>query len=191
MHRLSASFILGYHGCDQAVAEKLLAGNSFEKSQNDYDWLGGEIYFWEANPKRGLDFAAEAINRPGSKIKAPAVIGAVVDLGSCLDLMSAVGIDMVRAAYNSLSATFNAAGQELPANRDRFRRQLDCAVIEHLHAIYEAQGGSIETVRAVFTEGQPIYPGAGFDAKTHVHIAVRNPDCIKGVFRVPPNHLVV
>ena len=103
MHRLSASFILGYHGCDQAVAEKLLAGDSFEKSQNDYDWLGSGIYFWEANPKRGLDFPEQAMKRPGSKIKVPAVIGAVVDLGNCLDLMSAVGIDMVRAAYDSLS----------------------------------------------------------------------------------------
>lgn len=190
MHRLSASFILGYHGCDQAVADRLLAGVSFKKSQNDYDWLGWGIYFWEANPKRGLDFVTEALKRAGSKIKTPAVVGAVIDLGSCLDLMSAVGIEMVRAAYESLSETLDAAGQKLPKNRDRFRRQLDCAVVEHLHAIYEAQGGFIETVRAVFTEGQEIYPGAGFDAKTHIQIAVRNPDCIKGVFRVPPAHLL-
>jgi hypothetical protein len=172
------------------VAERLLAGDLFEKSQNDYDWLGWGVYFWEANPKRGLDFATEAMRRPGSKIGVPTVIGAVIDLGNCLDLMSAVGIDMVRAAHESLSETLRAAGRELPVNRDRFRRQLDCAVIEHLHAIYEAHGGSIETVRAVFPEGQEIYPGAGFDAKTHIQIAVRNLDCIKGVFRVPATHLL-
>jgi hypothetical protein len=188
--RLSANFVLGYHGCDQSVAEKLLAGDSFKKSQNDYDWLGWGIYFWEANPRRGLDFAAEAMKRSGSKIRTPAVIGAVVDLGNCLDLMSAVGIDMVRAAYESLAQTLEAAGRKLPENRDRFRRQLDCAVIEQLHAIYEAQDGFIETVRAVFPEGHEIYPGAGFDAKTHVQISVRNHDCIKGVFRVPAAHLL-
>lgn len=141
MQRLSASFVLGYHGCDRAVANRLLAGDSFKESQNDYDWLGWGIYFWEANPKRGLDFAAEAMKRPGSKIKVPAVIGAVVDLGSCLDLMSAVGIDMVRTAYESLDETLKAAGKKLPQNRDRLRRQLDCAVIQHLHAIYENGGG--------------------------------------------------
>ena len=103
--------------------------------------------------------------------------------------MSTVGIDMVRAAYESLSETLSAAGQPLPVNRDRFRRQLDCAVIEHLHAIYEAHGGSIETVRAAFPEGREIYPGAGFDEKTHIQIALRNLDCIKGVFRVPETHL--
>jgi hypothetical protein len=189
LHRLSASFVLGYHGCDRAVADRLLAGDSFKESQNDYDWLGWGIYFWEANPKRGLDFAAEAMKRPGSKITVPAVIGAVVDLGSCLDLLSAVGIDMVRTAYESLEETFKAAGKRLPQNRDRLRRQLDCAVIQHLHAIYENGGRSIETVRAVFTEGREIYPGAAFDAKTHIQIAVRNADCIKGVFRVPDAHL--
>jgi hypothetical protein len=190
LHRLSASFVLGYHGCDQTVAEKLLAGGSFKKSQNDYDWLGWGIYFWEANPKRGLDFARESMKRAGSKIKTPAVIGAVIDLGSCLDLLTAVGIDMVRTAYDSLAETLQAAGEELPQNRDRLRRQLDCAVIEHLHAIYEDQGGYVDTVRGVFAEGQEVYPGAGFDSKTHVQIAVRNSDCIKGVFRVPSAHLV-
>lgn len=189
MHRLSASFILGYHGCDQAVAERLLAGEPFQKSQNDYDWLGWGTYFWEANPRRGLDFAVEASARSGSKIKVPTVVGAVLDLGRCLDLMNAVSVEMVRAAYGSLAETLEAAGQVLLSNRDRLRRQLDCAVIEHLHAINEAGGSFVDTVRAVFTEGQEIYPGAGFDAKTHIQVAVRSPDCIKGVFRVPETHL--
>lgn len=82
MHRLATSLILAYHGCDQTVAERLLAGEPFKRSQNDYDWLGWGIYFWEANPKRGLDFAAEAMKRPGSKIRTPAVVGAVVELGN-------------------------------------------------------------------------------------------------------------
>ena len=59
MHSLSASFVLGYHGCDQAVGEGLLDGDDFKPSKNDYDWLGPGIYFWEANPQRGLDFARE------------------------------------------------------------------------------------------------------------------------------------
>jgi hypothetical protein len=39
----------------------LLAGTAFKPSNNDYDWLGPGIYFWEANPLRGLEFAEEAI----------------------------------------------------------------------------------------------------------------------------------
>ena len=39
--------IIAYHGCDRAVAERLLEGHRFTPSQNDYDWLGRGIYFWE------------------------------------------------------------------------------------------------------------------------------------------------
>jgi hypothetical protein len=108
LHRLSASFVLGYHGCDQAVADRLLDGEAFESSQNDYDWLGPGIYFWEANPQRGLDFAIESMKWKGSRVKKPAVVGAVVDLGDCLDLMTLVAIDMVGTAYESLAATLES-----------------------------------------------------------------------------------
>ena len=39
----------------QVRAERLLAGEPFQKSINDYDWLGHGIYFWEANPLCGLE----------------------------------------------------------------------------------------------------------------------------------------
>jgi hypothetical protein len=189
LHRLSASFVLGYHGCDEAVAQHLLGGGDFRSSRNDYDWLGWGIYFWEANPQRGLDFAKESAGRRGSKIRQPAVVGSAIDLGNCLDLMTMAGIDMVQSAYRSLAATLADTGENLPVNQDRLRRQLDCAVFQQLHDVYEEQGDSFDTVRGIFAEGQPAYPGAAFDAKTHVQIAVRNPDCIKGVFRVPSRHL--
>ncbi|GJE60900.1 hypothetical protein MPOCJGCO_3019 [Methylobacterium trifolii] len=161
----------------------------FKVSGNDYDWLGSGVYFWEANPRRGLDFVTEVMSRGKTPIKVPAVVGAVIDLGSCLDLMTAVGIDMVRIGYESLAETLRTAGAALPVNKDDLRRQLDRAVIERVHAIVEANGAAIDTVRGVFVEGKPIYPGSGFDAKTHIQIAVRNPRCIKGVFRVPDEHL--
>jgi hypothetical protein len=48
LHRLSSSFVLGFHGCDQSVADDLLNGKDFVPSANDWDWLGSGIYFWEA-----------------------------------------------------------------------------------------------------------------------------------------------
>lgn len=189
MQRLSASFVLGYHGCDQAVADSLLRGDQFKKSANDYDWLGGGVYFWEANPIRGLDFAERASQRPRSKIKTPAVVGAVIDLGACLDLTTVYGIEMVRSAHGSLESQMAAAKAMMPQNQDTLRRQLDCAVIEQVHLINEGIGLEIDSVRGVFTEGSPVYPGSAFDQETHVQIAVRNLTCIKGVFRVPAAHL--
>lgn len=46
-----------------------------------------------------------------------------------------------------------------------------------------------DTVKGIFTEGEPAYENAGFAEKTHVQICVRNQDCIKGVFRVPDSQL--
>ena len=191
MHQLATSFILGYHGCDEAIGEQILKGGAFEQSNNNYDWLGPGIYFWEANPLRGLDFANEAKRRRGSKIKSPFVIGAIVSLGLCLDLTTTAGIVQVREAHRSLVKVSTAAGRALPRNTaDGLLRRLDCAVIQTVHRIRSGRGDQgIDTVKGVFVEGSPVYPGAGFREKTHIQIAVCNPECIKGVFRVSAGQL--
>lgn len=188
MHRLAASFVLGFHGCDREVGETLLSGKPFKVSQNEYDWLGEGVYFWEANPRRGLSFAEEKRAREGDKssIRNPFVIGAIIDLGLCLDLTTSAGADMVRSAYSELKAMMDAAGQPLPKNSARFPlRKLDCAVVNLIHHLRaSADETPIQTVRGVFVEGAEVYPGAGFHEKTHIQIAVRDSQCIKGVFRV-------
>lgn len=192
LHRLQTAFSLGYHGCDEEVAEKLLQGQTFRLSENDYDWLGHGIYFWEANPKRGLDFALEMkAKRPASKIAKPAVVGAIIDLGLCLDLTALASIEQVKIVYKSLSKVAAETGTALPKNRkDGLRRHLDCFVIEALHDIRKDQNEpSLDSVKGIFIEGSPIYETAGFYEKTHIQICVRNPDCIKGVFRVADRFL--
>ena len=39
-----------------------------------------------------------------------------------------------------------------------------------------------DSVRGIFFEGGPIYPGSGILDKSHIQICVRNPNCIKGYF---------
>lgn len=191
MHRLTSIFILGYHGCDRRVGERLLGGAPFEPSDNDYDWLGPGIYFWESNPQRGLEFACESSKRKKSSISEPFVIGAVIELGLCLDLTTSSGVEWMRIAYESLATVAGAAKLDLPKNgNDQLRRNLDCAVVRRLHTILKDQGlPAIDTVKGVFTEGLPAYPGAGFAEKTHIQVAVCNSRCIKGVFRVPLEQL--
>lgn len=149
------------------------------------------MYFWEANPRRGLHFAREAAKRTGSAIKKPAVVGAVIDLGLCLDMSTQGAIERVTLAYESLKKTLEVAGAPLPENSESLLlRRLDCAVMTRLHTILDDDGILLDTVRGVFLEGEPIYPKSGFRAKTHTQIAVRNLDCIKGVFRVPKSQLI-
>jgi hypothetical protein len=195
LHSLSASFVLGYHGCGKKAAESLLSGETaFTASENEWDWLGSGIYFWEANPLRGLEFAHEQEKR--GKFEEPSVIGAVLDLGYCLDLTSSTGVEAVSAAYKSFAALVTSAGTAMPTNRggdDMLLRELDCAVINHLHQIrrsVEPPLQSFDSVKGVFlAEGGQIYEGSGFYKKTHIQICMRNPSCIKGVFRVPAEHL--
>lgn len=179
MHTLSASFVLGFHGCDRAFAGKLVAGRKFQPSRNDYDWLGHGIYFWEANPRRGLEYANELRKLSRSpKITNPAVIGAVIDLGLCLDLTTSTGVAQARDAFTQYKLLADEAGWALPENsKDLLRRNLDCAVLQYLHRIRkETTSPAVDTVKGIFVEGDPIYKNAGFFDKTHVQICLRNPD---------------
>jgi hypothetical protein len=136
VHRLATGFVLAYHGCDLAVGERLLDGDAFLPSNNDYDWLGPGIYFWEAIPVRGLEFAQEASRLKRATIKTPFVIGAVIELGLCLDLLTEAGIELVRTAYESLASVATTAGLKLPENAaGGLRRNLDCAVIRRAHTL--------------------------------------------------------
>jgi hypothetical protein len=196
LHRLSTSFVLGYHGCDKDVGNRLLAGTPFEASANEHDWLGAGVYFWEANPLRGLEFARELQVRRAGKanaIREPFVVGAVIDLGFCLDLTSSNGTRAVAAVYADLQRLLEKSNTPIPENTkgsDLLLRKLDCAVINHLHAVREESGlEEFQTVKGVFIEGDRIYPGAGFRHKTHIQLCVRDQACIKGVFRVPAEHL--
>ena len=81
-----ARIVIGYHGCKEEFARDLLLGvqpiHTWRPSTNDWDWLGHGIYFWEASPERGLQFAREAkIRKKISKgrIHHPYVLGAVIE----------------------------------------------------------------------------------------------------------------
>ena len=187
--------VLCYHGCDRSIAEKVLTGkDTLSLSTNPYDWLGHGIYFWENSYFRALDYA-ETIKRHPERvknpIKNPAVIGAVIDLGNCLNLLDSEYIRLVKQGHELLVKTLENTDVPIPVNERQedgvpMLRHLDCAVIEAVHfSRREEQEIEFDTVRAMFTEGKKLYDGAGFQEKNHIQICVRNPNCIKGYFRVP------
>ncbi len=193
MHRLSASFVLGYHGCSAPLAEHLFSGAAkFKASNNDYDWLGPGIYFWQANPRRALQFAVEKRARERASWE-PVVVGAAIDPGLCLDLSTEAGVVEMRAAFDLLRLQTHSAGAVLPSNSggpDLLFRRLDCAVVQKLHSIRQELGMQrVDTVRGIFVEGAEIYAGSGFRDKTHVQLCFCNPRVIRGVLRVPPEDL--
>lgn len=203
MYSTLPHFVLGFHGCDKSIADEVISHDRkhLERSTNSYDWLGHGIYFWENNPARALEYAAflkdhpERISKGKKQIKTPAVVGAIIDLGYCLNLLEAHSLDVVKQSYKILKDIYKSSGLELPrnlgakGNKDLLLRNLDCAVIEAVHTFNKEDGKpAYHTVRGMFIEGEPIYEGAGIFDKSHIQICVRNQNCIKGYFH--PRRLV-
>lgn len=199
-YEILPSLLLGFHGTDEATAERVLSGkDGLKASENEYDWLGHGIYFWEYSPRRALQFAKQSIKDKKitkGKIKKPAVIGAVIDPGVCLNFLEASALSQLKKAYEFLIKT----EKTIPVNVggiDRRARYLDCAVVETVHKLRQLSGSlqaitnslplpPYDTVRGAFWEGANLYPEAGFKEKNHIQICVRNQECIKGYFRVLP-----
>jgi hypothetical protein len=178
--------VIAYHGCDVEVADQLVAGGTFKPSQNDYDWLGRGIYFWEYGFDRAFRFARRQQER--GKVTKPAVVGALVQLGRCFDLMDTQFTAELSIAYELCEQLYREEGKPLPANDgktpDKKLRRLDCLVLNlYLEYLDDQTREPFQTVRGAFEEGDPAFPGSMIKRETHIQIAVRDPRCILGVFR--------
>jgi hypothetical protein len=193
MYPARPGLIIGFHGCDSMTRNAVVLNEtSLYPSTNNYDWLGHGIYFWEFNQKRAIQYAEELqkqVRKSKMPILQPAILGAVIDLGYCLDLLDSEFLEMLRKSYDNLILDYTNRGQKLPENKspsqsnEKLIRNLDCAVIENVHQLgQELSVKPFDTVRSAFTEGQEVYPTAGFNDKNHIQICVRNPNCIKGYF---------
>lgn len=190
LYEYPPSFVIAFHGCSRETGEAALADRPAHliPSSNQWDWLGHGIYFWEGNPQRALEWAE-------ASCKEPFVLGAILDLGRCLDLLDSSGLQQVRDAWELVRDAYELAGGEpVPKNRksakgmdpDNVVRIRDCLVMNTLHEYRDSRKlPPYETVRAMFPEGEELFEGAGFKDKNHIQICVRPQalHCIKGYFR--------
>lgn len=188
VYEYQPSFILGFHGCDASVGERILSGKEkhLKPSEKEYDWLGHGIYFWEGNLSRAWEWAQA--RKDEGKIKKPFVLGAVVDLRHCLDLFDRDAMRQVVRSHEALVSLAESVGKELPKNvgrtPDKAGRKLDCMVLNTLHELRADQKLlEYDSVRGPFLEGDPIYESAGFRSHSHIQLCVRNTACIKAYFR--------
>jgi len=190
MYSSKPSIVYGFHGLDKKIALKILNHeDNFHHSKNKYDWLGSGIYFWENNLERARQYAVEDSKRSTSSINEPFVLGAVLELGNCLDLFDQKYNDFLKEAYRQLKQDLEAEGKEPPKNThfgstdfDFKARELDCAVIRYACALAEELNEPFDSIRAAFIEGTPLYDGAKFYSENHIQLAIINPNCIKGIF---------
>lgn len=195
MYSTLPNLIIGFHGCDMTTCKNVLYKHErLRASHNSYDWLGNGIYFWENSLDRAEEWAISYCDRhnrrhPDKKRKEPAVIGAVISLGHCLDLTDYGSAAILKTGYEILALELSLIGKPLPVNKnikgneDLLLRELDCAVIERIHQYNRDNNErAYDSVRGVFIEGKPVYEDSGIMEKTHTQLCIINPNCIKGYF---------
>lgn len=181
--------IIAYHGCDKQTRDQVISGMSkLGSSKNDYDWLGNGMYFWEHGPQRALAWAQEQKQR--GRIENPSVLGAVLHLGQCFDLLDAEYTEVLSKAYPQFCESLNSTAKTIPKNepldandQDKILRKLDCAMINWtIEQLESKTGTTFHSVRGVFQEGGPVYTDSGIQKRSHIQIAVRDASCILGYF---------
>lgn len=189
--------IVGYHGCDRSTLERVLLHNEdLHPSRNPWDWLGEGIYFWEQGLERAWEFAEEQKQR--GKVQEPAVLGAYIYLGRCFDLTDRWAISELDGWFQDYRRLLDAAGLPLPNNvparpgdHELLLRKRDCGVLNFAMQMMDKRDGGgkyhIQTIRGVFIEGVPAFDGSRIFTKTHIQIAVRDPEVVLGYFR--PRHI--
>lgn len=190
MYSALPHFVIGFHGCDKTVANSVVSQQNphLISSKNKWDWLGHGIYFWEQNYHRAIEWANILKDNPkmmpkgALPIKTPSAVGAIIDLGKCLNLLDGKSIDIVKRTYELTRDVFEKAETQLPVNTKN-AHNLDCAIINAVNSyLKEQSGNTYDTVRGMFYEGTPLYENSGFLEKSHIQICVINPNCIKGYF---------
>jgi len=170
-------YMIGFHGCDMKIRDKIvLHQEKFIKSVNDHDWLGHGVYFWENDYERAFQWAKE-------RKKNPAVIGALIESGNCLDLLEQLSRENLKIGFDALEIKFSGNLPKNKGGKDHLMRNLDCAVINAVCKQSSLKFGiDYDAVRGAFWEGDPLYPGAAIKEKSHIQICIRNLECIKAVF---------
>ena len=90
-----------------------------------------------------------------NKIEHPAALGAILDLGHCLNLLDSQYVPVIQAGYQALAHWMDELDKPMPQNRPAadggaaLLRDLDCAVINMVHAT-RREGGLLpfDSVRA-------------------------------------------
>jgi len=182
--------VIGFHSCDREVGLKLLNGQEeIQPSMNKWDWLGPGSYFWEGDALRSLSYATENVQgkqKNKTPAETPFVLGAIIDLGNCLNLVEIESLAILSIAYQKLEKLIAASGQPMLVNNGG-NRALDCAVIKVIHQSNIEEGKPpYDSIRCAFPEGKEAYPGAMITSRLHIQICICNQDSIRGYFLPKP-----
>src|SRR5205807_463105 len=137
--------VIGYHGTTAKIAERLVAGEPVTWSSGDNEWLGSGSYFWEYGPKQAWLWA-----RRFKKYPNPAVVGAMIRLGNCFDLLDSENVEVLKRAKEGMITMMDREALEIPQN-ERIYKNLDCTVFNYFYKKVEDEGEpKIDSARAAY-----------------------------------------
>jgi hypothetical protein len=185
--------VIGFHGTKLSIAQKIVMGTKgFGPSENDGDWLGNGVYFWEYAPQQAFVWARDR-KRKKRWTEEIAVVGSMIRLGNCFDLLDPENVKDLDTFHRRYAKLQVDMGEKLPKNV-RSRKTLNCSVFNFAYATIDANESrtKIDTCRAVFvpsdreSDDKRLWKASGINRRAHVQICVRNLECILGTWLVQP-----
>jgi hypothetical protein len=176
--------IVAYHGTTMEVANSLVNGGEFFPSDRKSDWLGKGRYFWEYAPRQAWWWTRDLRKHPR-----PAVVGAMIRLGNCLDLLDPENVRLLRNVHDDMIPKWRSTGREVPENF-RHQRSLDRAILNWFYTQSDLAGTPIETCRGVFVPADKekrVWRGSWIYEEAHIQVCVRNPKNILALWHVRPD----
>lgn len=194
----------GFHATDGDAAALIRQPIDFRESTSEGDWLGRGIYFWQDAPHWPWEWLDQKADRNSDfrqrlQQHGKAVIGVLIDLADCLDLLDTYWNDVISSSVDSahtrLADLKKALGQPMPTQdwdpeAPRWN-PLDSALINFVtEDLAEELRIPFTAVRCPFIEGTPFFRGSALWTKAHVAISLREPTAIKAMWQeAPPDSL--
>lgn len=135
-----------------------------------------EFIFFQDAPMRALAWARE--RSPDS----PAVIKSELVLENCIDLLDISWNPIIRDTYRIFVLEYQKANISLPRQNPQRSKahRLDCAFFNYIvEKIFASGNETIGSIRAVFNEGDWIYPDSAIFDRAHIQILIRDLSLIK------------
>jgi len=138
--------VIGYHGTKKSAALKIIQGEcGFEPSENDDDWLGHGIYFWEYAPQQAFLWAKQRKKKKGwPEDEEIAVLGSMIRLGFCFDLLDPENVKDLGGYYQARQQTL-AESSDLQVTNVMSQKRLNCAVFNFAYETRKTQGQPLAT----------------------------------------------
>ncbi|HEV3051629.1 MAG TPA: hypothetical protein VGX50_15090, partial [Longimicrobium sp.] len=157
------------------AAQRILS-SGFRISRNEYDWLGDGVYFFQDAPLRAWKWARQRFGEQA------AVVGAEIDLSGCVGLLNIPWEHVIVRTFERYIEHLTHARLPIP-RQTRGAHRLDRGVINYLVDGLARDGMRVRSLRAVFPEGEPMYPDSALLTRAHVQIAVRDRTAIVRTWR--------